>query len=102
MMDTDRAPSRLLLNQNSKRERRPMAIPTAILASAIIVAIGFLSSALIMQSGRNVPRYQLVSVGNGNTHKIDRETGAVELCFEAGCVPLETITEDAVVWDEPQ
>lgn len=79
-----------------------MTMPAATIMSAVIFTLGLLVSAYLMSAKSQVARYQLVNVGNGDTHRMDRETGAVSLCYSEGCVPLETISDDVVVWDEPQ
>ena len=102
MRDTERPPKKLNLNPGRKRERQPMQLTTAIIFSATILAIAILLSSFVTTSESDLPRYQLVNVGNGDTHRIDRETGIVSLCFSAGCVPLETVSDEEIVWDEAE
>lgn len=100
MRDTDRSPTRLKLNQKASRERQPMTIAFAIVVSSMMLTVGLIVGSFFIGSKSVTPRYQLVNVGNGDTHRIDRQTGDVSLCYSEGCAPLETISSEGIVWDK--
>lgn len=64
----------------------PTTTPRALLVAAVLIALALMVAAWwIASSG---PRYQLVNVGGGETHRLDRTTGTVTSCAVDRCVDL--------------
>lgn len=64
----------------------PTTTPRALLVAATLIASAMLAAAWWI--GSSGPRYQLVNVGGGETHRLDRETGTITSCVSDRCVDL--------------
>lgn len=68
--------------------------PRALLVAAALIAFAVIVAAWWITSGG--PRYQLVNVGGGETHRLDRTTGTITSCAADRCVDLTDGAEPRV------
>ena len=105
--DNPLPPSKLRLNGNAERKRPSLSVAASIIISSLLLSFGTMMAAYILSSGEKSMRYQLLNVGNGETQRLDRETGTITKCADGECYdltegpkPIGVLSDDEIIWDD--